>query len=426
LTEDETGLVLGWDDAFTRMFGYAPEEVIGKHVLEHVHADDQARAVEGWLQMLSTPGAQQIRVRRKHKDGGWLWVESTVENRLHGGDHTHVLVEIVDVSAEMAAQQELKEREELLRCLIDAMPDGVLQVDADRNVVFHNSRLLEILHAPARADQPSGGAREQAEFAGAGSRAPGASPISLSALLASTSAQSSAAFEMALAQVLDEGVEEDVELELVPPGETGRLLMSIRPLLLRGGEVRGAVSIAVELTDSARSREQPARQGALDPVTGCLNRASILSALQRGLDGARREETAVVVVEFDGFKCLDEELGHARGDEALVKVLDRVKAASRSADRIGRLADDQFLILITGMPQPEVALGLAQRVSESTRIPFELSRGQVELPVSLGVAYAGNEALTATLLLERAESAMRRSKHALKGAPALARAEQHA
>jgi diguanylate cyclase (GGDEF)-like protein/PAS domain S-box-containing protein len=445
LTEDEGGVVLGCDDAFTRMFGYAREEVIGKHVLDHVHADDQARAVEGWLQMLSTRSVQQIRLRRRHKDGGWLWVESTVQNHLHGGDRNHVLVEIIDVSAEMAAQRELEEREELLRCLLEAMPDGVLQVDADRNVVFYNSRLLEILGAPAHAGphpdrerahpdrkqvhsdrEQAHPDREQREtaFAGAGSGAPDASATSLSALLASATAQSSAVFEMALAQTLDEGIEQDVELELVlAVGKTRGVLMSIRPLLLGSGEITGAVSTALEITDNERSREQLARRGALDPVTGCHDRTSILSALQRELGGPRRDETAVILVDLDSFKSLDEELGNARADEAFVKVLDRLKAASRSADRIGRSADDQFLLVIRGMPQPEVALGLAQRVSESMRIPLELSRGRVQLPVSLGVAFAGNEALTAAQLFERAEVAMRHSKQALQGAPALAGAQ---
>jgi diguanylate cyclase (GGDEF)-like protein/PAS domain S-box-containing protein len=410
LTEDETGLVLSCDDAFTRMFGFAREEVIGKHVLDHVHPDDQAHAVEGWLQMLSTRGPQRIRLRRRHKDGGWLWVESTVHNHLDGGDHDHVLVEIVDVSAEMAAQRKLEEREELLRCLIDAVPHGVLEVDADRNVVFCDSRLLEILHAPAHTAARSGGGPEEAPFAGAGSSAPAPSPISLSALLGSATAQSSAAFEMALAQVLDEGIREDVQLESVSiAGDTRRVLMSIRPLVLRSGEVSGAVSTALEITDSERSPEELARRGALDPVTGCLNHASILSALQRELDGARREETAVILVDLDGFSGLDEELGQARGDEALVEVLDRLKAASRSADRIGRVADDRFLLVITGMPQPEVALGLAHRVSESMRVPLELSRGRVQLPVSMGVAFEGNETLTAAQLLERAEAAMQRA-----------------
>jgi diguanylate cyclase (GGDEF)-like protein len=112
----------------------------------------------------------------------------------------------------------------------------------------------------------------------------------------------------------------------------------------------------------------------------------------------RGAETALILVDLDGLECLDEELGHARGDEALVKVFDRLKAANRSADRIGRMADDQFLLVIRGMPQPEVALGLAQRISESMRVPLELSRGWVQLPVSLGMGFAGNEALPAARL----------------------------
>ena len=73
-------------------------------------------------------------------------MDSTLHNYLNEPDRNDVLVELVDVSAEMAAQEALQQQGELLRRLTDAMPDGLLQLDTDRNVVYHNARLLEILH----------------------------------------------------------------------------------------------------------------------------------------------------------------------------------------------------------------------------------------------------------------------------------------
>ena len=75
-----------------------------------------------------------------------MWIDTTLHNYLNQPDRNHVLVEIIDVSAEMAAQEALQEHEELLRRLTDAMPVGLLQLDTERRVVYHNARLLEILH----------------------------------------------------------------------------------------------------------------------------------------------------------------------------------------------------------------------------------------------------------------------------------------
>ncbi len=152
LIEDEGAKVVEVDDAFTQMFGYTAEELVGNSVLDQIHPEDQGRAVEGWLAMLSTHRDQQSRVRRKRKDGSWLWVDTTLHNFLNQPDANHVLIEIIDVSAEMAAQEALQEREELLHRLTDAMPVGLLQVDTERTVVYNNARLLDIMHgSPTRA-----------------------------------------------------------------------------------------------------------------------------------------------------------------------------------------------------------------------------------------------------------------------------------
>jgi diguanylate cyclase (GGDEF)-like protein/PAS domain S-box-containing protein len=418
LHEDETGLVLDCDDAFTQMLGYAPQEVLGQHVLDQIHPDDQARALEGWLTMLSTRRMQQFRIRRRRKDGTWIWVDSTVHNYLNQPDRNYVLVEIIDVSAEMAAQEAVQEREELLHRLMDSMPDGVIQVDTDRNVVFRNARVLEILRVSAQIAAEHAHAPHANED---GADAHKTSPISMGALLSSVTERGSAAFHMALAQVLDEGVDQDVEVDVVPGGDDPRrVLMSIRALMRPGGGVSGAIVTVLDITDSARAREELERRATLDSLTHCHNRVSILTALQNELDSQTRNETAVVFVDLDKFKAVNDTLGHAAGDEALVRVAERLKRATRSEDRVGRLGGDEFLLVIRGLPEPEVALGVATRICDSLRSPLQLSCGAVELSASIGVAFAGEEQISAEELVKRADEAMYRSKEQRQGLPVLA------
>ncbi len=418
LREDETGLVLDCDDAFTQMLGYAPEDVLGHHVLDQIHPDDQARALEGWLTMLSTRRMQQFRIRRKLKDGTWMWVDSTVHNYLNQPDRNYVLVELIDVSAEMTAQEELQEREELLRRLMDAMPDGVIQIDTDRNVVFRNARVLEILRVPS---QPGTHGEAGGDGTAHGARAAKAPPISIGALLAAVTERSSAAFHMTLAQVLDEGVDQDVELDVVPAGaEPRRVLLSLRALFRQSGEVSGAIATALDITDSARAREELERRATLDSLTHCHNRVSILTVLQNELDAPSRNETAVVFVDLDRFKQVNDTLGHAIGDEALVSVVERFKKATRAEDRVGRLGGDEFLLVIRGLPEPEVAMGVAQRICDSLQTPLQLSCGDVDLRASIGVAFVGEGTISADELVKRADEAMYRSKEQRQGLPVLA------
>src|SRR6202050_1684 len=274
LTEDELGKVLGCDAAFVQMFGYTAQEVIGQSVLDQIHPEDQGRVVEGWLAMLATHRDQQTRLRRKRKDGSWMWVDTTVHNFLNEPARNHVPVEIIDVSAEMAAQEALQEREELLRRLTDAMPVGLLQVDAERNVVYNNAHLLEILHdssdtAAAKLDPTSA------------TEAPQTVAPSLRTLLATLTEEGMAPFASSLTTGLDQDIEVDAVLE---SGVWRRALMSIRALLRHGGEVNGAITCVLDITDSARARKELEKRATFDALTGCHNRSSILSALQGELE----------------------------------------------------------------------------------------------------------------------------------------------
>jgi diguanylate cyclase (GGDEF)-like protein/PAS domain S-box-containing protein len=419
LLEDEGANVLECDDAFTQMFGYTHEELIGKSVLDQIHPDDQGRAVEGWLAVLSTRRAQQTRLRRRRKDGTWMWVDTTLHNFLNQPDRNYVLIELIDVSAEMHAQEVLEEREELLRRITDAMPVGLLQVDTDRTVVYNNARLLDILHGcagqdDAAPDSPAGAAPiEDAD-------APSTSVVEI---LHTLTDEGLGAFDAALAEVLAAGVDRDVEVDIVlPSGTWRRALMSLRALLRSSGEVNGAITCVLDITDSARARQELEKRATFDPLTHCHNRSSILGALQLELERDDATTTGAVYVDLDEFKPVNDRLGHAAGDELLVLVAERMKLASRDHDVIGRLGGDEFLVLLRDIPGPDMAMRAAERIGQALCSDFELSCATVKLRASIGVACSHAGAISPEELVKRADTAMYESKQQRRSVPVLAAA----
>jgi len=419
LLEDEGANVLECDDAFTQMFGYTPEELIGKSVLDQIHPDDQGRAVEGWLAVLSTRRAQQTRLRRRRKDGTWMWVDTTLHNFLNQPDRNYVLIEIIDVTAEMHAQEALEEREELLRRITDAMPVGLLQVDTDRTVVYNNARLLDILHGcagqdDAAPDLPAGAAPiEDAD-------APSTSVVEI---LHTLTDEGLGAFDAALAEVLSEGVDRDVEVDIVlASGTWRRALMSLRALLRSSGEVNGAITCVLDITDSARARQELEKRATFDPLTHCHNRSSILGTLQLELERDDATTTGAVYVDLDEFKPVNDRLGHAAGDELLVLVAERMKLASRDHDVIGRLGGDEFLVLLRDIPGPDMAMRAAERIGQALCSDFQLSCGTVKLRASIGVACSGAGTISPEELVKRADTAMYESKQQRRSVPVLAAA----
>jgi diguanylate cyclase (GGDEF)-like protein/PAS domain S-box-containing protein len=418
LLEDEGANVLECDDAFTQMFGYTPEELIGKSVLDQIHPDDQGRAVEGWLAVLSTRRAQQTRLRRRRKDGTWMWVDTTLHNFLNQPDRNYVLIEIIDVTAEMHAQEALEEREELLRRITDAMPVGLLQVDTDRTVVYNNARLLDILHGCTGQDDAADSPASAAPIEDAD--APSTSAVEI---LNTLTDEGLSAFDGALAEVLNEGVDRDVEVDIVlASGTWRRALMSLRALLRSSGEVNGAITCVLDITDSARARQELEKRATFDPLTHCHNRSSILGALQLELERDDATTTGAVYVDLDEFKPVNDRLGHAAGDELLVLVAERMKLASRDHDVIGRLGGDEFLVLLRDIPGPDMAMRAAERIGQALCSDFELSCGTVKLRASIGVACSDAGAISPEELVRRADAAMYESKQQRRSVPVLAAA----
>jgi diguanylate cyclase (GGDEF)-like protein/PAS domain S-box-containing protein len=409
LMEDEGAKVLGCDEAFSEMFGYSEEELLGNSVLDQIHPEDQGRAVEGWLAVLSTRRDQQTRLRRRRKDGTYMWVDTTLRNLLNNPGRNYVLVEIIDISAEMQAQEALQEREELLRRLTAAMPVGLLHLDTDRNVVYNNARLLEILFG---AEAPDGQSEPQAF-----PPEPGAALASVTTLLHTLTEDSVAQLDATLDEVLSDGIDHDVEVDItLPSGTWRRALMSLRALLRPNGEVSGAITCVLDITDSARARQELERRATFDPLTHCHNRSSVLGTLER----EDSSSTGVVYVDLDKFKPVNDKLGHAAGDELLVLVAERLKLASRDSDLVGRLGGDEFLVVLRDIPGPEMAMRAADRICEALCGSFELSCGVAELSASVGVACSDAAPISSEELVRRADTAMYQSKQHGQSLPVLA------
>lgn len=110
--KNEIAVFLEVDEAITRILGWNAAEMVGLHSLDFIHQDDQGRAIESWMQMLSEPGTipPPARLRHRRSDGSWAWFEVTNHNHLADPDRGYVLAQMIDISDEMAAQEALRER----------------------------------------------------------------------------------------------------------------------------------------------------------------------------------------------------------------------------------------------------------------------------------------------------------------------------
>ncbi|HEX2733690.1 MAG TPA: EAL domain-containing protein [Polyangiaceae bacterium] len=157
--------------------------------------------------------------------------------------------------------------------------------------------------------------------------------------------------------------------------------------------------------------EQRLRQNALhDPLTGLPNRALLLETLQGLMARPVSARPAVLFLDLDDFKQINDSMGHAAGDQALVEVAQRLRAALDPRAIVARLGGDEFVIVVPEADTDEVALDYVRRIQEALRRPFSLNGETVFLSLSIGVSLASNDNLKPAELLRDADTAMYRAK----------------
>jgi diguanylate cyclase (GGDEF)-like protein/PAS domain S-box-containing protein len=150
-------------------------------------------------------------------------------------------------------------------------------------------------------------------------------------------------------------------------------------------------------------------QAVHDPLTSLPNRALFQDRLVQAL-ARPGTQIAVVLLDIDNFKLVNDSLGHSAGDELLMKIAPRLETALRPGDTIARLGGDEFVVLLDRIPDERSAARVAERIVAAFEAPFELSAGEHFAKASLGIAIAGAEGSEPASLIRDADAAMYQAK----------------
>ncbi len=178
----------------------------------------------------------------------------------------------------------------------------------------------------------------------------------------------------------------------------------------------GWVATHEDITERRRAEAQVVFMAQHDALTGLPNRIAFRSRLEEALASASRgQDCAVLCLDLDRFKFVNDTFGHAVGDELLRRVADRLRGCVRETDALTRLGGDEFAIFLTDLTQPEVAGELAQRVIQVLSEPFEIGDHGAIVGASVGIAVAPGDGSTADQLLRNADTALYRAKRDERG-----------
>jgi diguanylate cyclase (GGDEF)-like protein/PAS domain S-box-containing protein len=200
----------------------------------------------------------------------------------------------------------------------------------------------------------------------------------------------------------------------------------VEPLRAPGGEVTGVIGMALDVTERKQLEERLAHQAFHDPLTGLANRTLFRDRVEHALSRAvRGEYVAILFLDLDDFKTVNDSLGHAAGDRLLEVVATRLLRATRGCDTVARLGGDEFAVLLEGMAGPDDTAPVVERIAAAMRVPVALHGNEVLVGASVGVVHTrGGE--TPDELLRNADVAMYRAKEAGKGRHAVFEPAMHA
>lgn len=172
------------------------------------------------------------------------------------------------------------------------------------------------------------------------------------------------------------------------------------------------VGIASDISELVDSREQLSNLAYFDTLTGLPNRALFQDRLRQAMIQTRREHVvmALVFVDLDNFKAVNDTLGHAIGDELLVEVARRLHERVRESDTVARLGGDEFAIILMDAKGAEEMVRIATHLVEALSVPYKLSGYDVAGGASLGITFYPIDAMTPEELLKNADVAMYRAK----------------
>ena len=388
--EPENEIVLNVNDYACKMYGFSREEFTG-HSLKGIFRDDQ----DGKQQIagLQNRGAVESFESVHHQKDGTPINILTSSSLIEFEGKPAVLSINRDVTSRVKANTALRESEYKLRSLIENMSEGLLHLDHADRIIFTNKRFCEML-----------GYREE-ELIGQNA----------SQLLLDDEGRK---VVEKTNQHRREGISENYELQLrTSQGKMIWSLVGAVPTHDAAGNIIGSMSVHTDITERKRAEEQLLHNALHDALTGLPNRALFLEHLRRAMGRSPRHKKtfAVLFLDFDGFKLINDSLGHSEGDNLLKLISRRLESLLRGDDVVARLGGDEFTVLLNELTDSKDALFVVERIQDIFKESFNLNGRKIFITVSIGVTLRDAKYKTPEEMLRDADIAMYRAKSSGKG-----------
>lgn len=351
---------------------------------------DRMHELDGFgpfLEALASGGGRG-QLETRHGEVHIRWTGTVQRDRR--GEPAFFVLTGTDVTAERQAQAALRQREAWLQSIVANTSDVILVVDGDRHATFVTPSVQAVL------------GREVDSILGADIE---------HLVLEEDHAHLG---ELLVSAAIGPGETVRGQLRMTTPAGAVRH-MDVSAVCLDGtGGMNGTLLTAHDVTSRFEREAELERRSLYDYLTGLPNRVLLFDRLAVSLRRRHARGSAILFVDLDGFKAVNDTFGHEVGDEVLVEVASRLLAIARKGDTVARLAGDEFVVLIEDVESTADAATIAHRIVEGIAAPFVTSRGVARIGASVGICLARGDRDPESAVRE-ADQAMYQAKRSGKG-----------
>jgi diguanylate cyclase (GGDEF)-like protein/PAS domain S-box-containing protein len=380
--------ITSWNPGAEALFGWTEEEVL---------TSDLQALLEG----LSERSASRSHLVLRRRDGSQLEVRATVsELKTVGGEPSGLVIVCSDESSRRQAERDRRASDERYATVVSALEEGVLVLDAEGVVETANPAAARLLGV---SDSGLIGR-----------------PLQAAVALFNEQGERLAADEYPGRRARVSGLSDQrVSLAVGKPAGLGCTWITVgaSPLPLTADATATSFPVVLSFSDITQARSAATKlfqEARLDDLTGLPNRTLVLEHLDALLERNASDRTgadnlAVLFIDLDRFKVVNDSLGHEAGDEVLRAVGARLRAVVRRQDLVGRLSGDEFVV-VTPWTDEHQLRGLAGRIANTIEQPITTQGRQVVVRSSIGIASTAESPSVSTELLRDADVAMYRAK----------------
>ena len=407
---NDTGQITFWNPAAGKIFGYTQDEVIGKDLHALLTPERYWEASSQGMKVFHKEGTgaalgKMLELEGVRKDGSEFPVEITINGLKIKGKRYAVAV-IRDITARKESEQQLKNSEHAYHSLVDEINDGIVTIDVHGIITFASRTFMRMIE---QEDNNKVVNHAMTEF---------------------IHADHKQEIEDIIKQDMSSGeIREEVETCL-SRADGSKVYIQVRPSPIVDNEnnLVGASAVIRDVSDHKQAEDEIAYRATHDSLTGLFNRDMMLQSLDSLIAQVKRQESqmAVLFIDLDEFKLINDTLGHDAGDELLCEVSDRLADTLRDSDILARHGGDEFILLVLDLREGHhtdeveknfyvnVAV-VAQRILSAMKQPFIIKEQEVYIDASIGISIYPDDGEDKLKLLQHADSAMYRAKELGRG-----------